>query len=878
MAATFTLSGDLATIVGANIDSEAVQVYVEASEPAITDTTAHVTRVGSVKATVNADGTWEAPGLLATNATDIVPAPVGGETFKYRVLIRYRDARTITVKNLVTGWFDLTANTKFDAIDERELTTISAEFAENIIGDVQDAATAAIAQVASSTTAATSAASAASSSATAAQTAATAAQAVGTTNDAIMRARALAAPAPDNFAGALAASTGAAIADQTSPAGVAVRAIAGSVQAAAVRRAAARINQTGLPQVKTTDLPTVAVTAGTAALTGSVFREAYNSAAVTFLGCVPVDVDTRTASQITAGLPTKMVRNNGVNAGKSSMFAVSADIDDADHAIVVRANGTGGWYWIIEDGRPLTETPVPIGALSAGADYSIRLTHASGYGQRRVTVYFSGFGFRGWDRHVDATIKAAARPPFSIGCGFDSLAGGALGVTDISTWPLLLALMLNFEVYLFASGGRGYSAVAADGTAKFSDTIVIDGIVAANLDLMFIPGSVNDDTQGAADPSVVQAAATYVYSQLATRSPKTQIIVAGPQQTGSSLVDKPGRIAARDAIRAAARAAPNVIAFLDIFGANALTVAWAANLHWIPGNTIKETGRLWVCVREHDSTATFDPQYWRQIGFLGGTGYSAPTVQTVTVTSTGSTFTLTYNGATTPALPGTATVNQVSDAVRALPGLGDATVSGSGPYVLTLPSQLNNVPALTATNATVVVTSAGGGNAGGNGNRDRLHGSDDVHPTFEGHRVLARWYAGLVVAALQSPTFLDTYTTPVARPTGQDPTVPPKPTNLRTNGTVTSGSVPLAFDAGVVDATNRTAATSHRIERRVSQVGANSYGSWLTATTVAMPTTTSAGTGLTPVNRDWQFRVIPINAVGEGTPSDILGPITTPAT
>lgn len=88
--------------------------------------------------------------------------------------------------------------------------------------------------------------------------------------------------------------------------------------------------------------------------------------------------------------------------------------------------------------------------------------------------------------------------------------------------------------------------------------------------------------------------------------------------------------------------------------------------------------------------------------------------QTVTVTSTASTFTLTFNAATTDAINGaTASADNVKAALEALStiGYGNTIVTGSagGPYTVQFTGALGqqNVSAMTASNASIVTTIPG---------------------------------------------------------------------------------------------------------------------------------------------------------------------------
>lgn len=83
----------------------------------------------------------------------------------------------------------------------------------------------------------------------------------------------------------------------------------------------------------------------------------------------------------------------------------------------------------------------------------------------------------------------------------------------------------------------------------------------------------------------------------------------------------------------------------------------------------------------------------------GPTQAGTSEVQTVTVTGapTGGTFTLTFDGETTSAIPFDATPTAVQDALNALSNLDGVAVTGGagGPYTVTFPDSMGDVPQMT---------------------------------------------------------------------------------------------------------------------------------------------------------------------------------------
>lgn len=154
-------------------------------------------------------------------------------------------------------------------------------------------------------------------------------------------------------------------------------------------------------------------------------------------------------------------------------------------------------------------------------------------------------------------------------------------------------------------------------------------------------------------------------------------------------------------------------------------------------------------------------------------------VQTITITATGGTYTLTGNGETTAALAYNANAATIQTAVRGLGGVySNVVVTGAGPFTVTFPLALGNVAALVvdaaaATGGTVSLsTSTAGGGDGRYGPfasnatdgrqtlrrgqafvlNESLLESDDVsnHPgVLEGGRM---WRARLKIGSEANPT------------------------------------------------------------------------------------------------------------------------------
>lgn len=119
MATTFTLTGKAADLVGEDFAASDLTGYVEPSQDVVNEVDVNVQRYGRKPLSFAGDGTWTVE-LVGTG--DLVQA--------YRVVIRTRD-RTLGVKNVESGWFELTADTEFGEVVEAEALDVrtAAEFA-----------------------------------------------------------------------------------------------------------------------------------------------------------------------------------------------------------------------------------------------------------------------------------------------------------------------------------------------------------------------------------------------------------------------------------------------------------------------------------------------------------------------------------------------------------------------------------------------------------------------------------------------------------------------------------------------------------------------------------------------------------------------------
>lgn len=215
--------------------------------------------------------------------------------------------------------------------------------------------------------------------------------------------------------------------------------------------------------------------------------------------------------------------------------------------------GSAATFAIFVDGRPIAATATDIGPLTSGTRYNLKLAFSTA-GRRRVEIFGSHVaGWYGVRGAVTTAFSAAPRRPV-VGWIGDSFYNGNYGVPQVRSVAFMAARMLGVEPYMglpVAASSTGYVATGSAGV--FGSTARLDLLDKAGAELIIVQGSLNDDSS---TPVAIQAAATQLYADLATRRPKAPVIVLGPQPSNGSGTGatRAGNIAA---VRAAALAAPD---------------------------------------------------------------------------------------------------------------------------------------------------------------------------------------------------------------------------------------------------------------------------------------------------------------------------------
>lgn len=298
--------------------------------------------------------------------------------------------------------------------------------------------------------------------------------------------------------------------------------------------------------------PTVAfvVESGASPLGASAATIPYNSSRVYCRGCTPADN------------ATFSFRDNGSNgADAGGLWSVEFDYYGADFVFRFRSfDTTGGIYQIFADDVATTASPfTPTGITpSAGGVYRMRVTFPTA-AYRRIRVSLVNAQYRGLEVGPSDSVTAAGAPAYKAFVFGDSFVGSALSVAQQEAFPELLSRSLGWEMFNLGQGGTGHIHDGPGARKAYNDPVRISTAVATGAQYGIIFGTVNDDAN--TGQSQVQTAAASVYSQIAALNPKLDLIVVGPPPQHTTVAAS--RITSRDAVKAAALAAPNVLAFID---------------------------------------------------------------------------------------------------------------------------------------------------------------------------------------------------------------------------------------------------------------------------------------------------------------------------
>jgi hypothetical protein len=212
---------------------------------------------------------------------------------------------------------------------------------------------------------------------------------------------------------------------------------------------------------------------------------------------------------------------------------------------------------ILVDGRPSTANFV----RDAGADTTtMRGLLVSGLvpGRRVVRLTLQSMDFRSIAVPSGVTITATAvtrKKVFVLG---DSWVEGGSTASPHATWPhaigpTLARLLGDVEVFYGGQGSTGYTVTPGAPKTVYGSSDRLTALYACAPDYVIVWGTQNDD----ATASSVQAAATALFSAIATNLAAAKVIVVGPVSTKYSLSGT--RQTSTTGLKAAATGSTNVI-------------------------------------------------------------------------------------------------------------------------------------------------------------------------------------------------------------------------------------------------------------------------------------------------------------------------------
>lgn len=277
-------------------------------------------------------------------------------------------------------------------------------------------------------------------------------------------------------------------------------------------------------------------------------------------------------------------------------------------------------YLLFVDGAPVNFPP---SSLTFSASTSTYIKIAFTTSARRRIEFFCFISGAWYQLQCSATtiVTPAARKPV-VGWVGDSFWGGSNGTEAMETSDVLISRALGWECFSVSFGGTGYCSSGSFVT--FGDPTRVAAIAAANPEFIVFQGSVNDD---AFTGPQIQAAAAQCYAVYQRALPNAKLIVFGPQPSNAAATLTNVRQASIAAVKAAALAAPNVIAFHDQVGTAGGIPPAAASFQTYPdGTLLTYLGSVW---KVSNGGAAFtngphmpnaDPHYSLQTYAYYGTG------------------------------------------------------------------------------------------------------------------------------------------------------------------------------------------------------------------------------------------------------------------
>ena len=210
------------------------------------------------------------------------------------------------------------------------------------------------------------------------------------------------------------------------------------------------------------------------------------------------------------------------NAGRIESVFDGAQIEYLIKQVV------GAQYWIKVDGQYLTTLPVTV-AGTAGDSANVKLVFAD-RAVRRIEFEITNTRFYGAFIQVNDSLRATATTTKRIVVMGDSYTGGAMAVSNLTTFASKLAYLLGYKDYTVSGiGGTGYLAPGT--SVKFRDRVQTD-VVNLNADLVIVAGGHNDTSFTNA---AIQAEADLLFKAIKAGASKPRLIVTGPLTQGAAV-------------------------------------------------------------------------------------------------------------------------------------------------------------------------------------------------------------------------------------------------------------------------------------------------------------------------------------------------------
>lgn len=288
------------------------------------------------------------------------------------------------------------------------------------------------------------------------------------------------------------------------------------------------------------------------------------------------------------------------------------------------------WMQVFIDDQPTTPAPFqPSGiTLTALTNYYTKLSFDTA-GPRKVRIRWENMGLI--EIRTDQTGAVLATKPMRpvIACvgtsntGYDP-ATPAL-YHSLGAWPWMLADALGMSCAQFGGNGSGYVNAPAFGGTGGGDSGGngrLNALIRVNPDFIIVEGANNDN---ASSYATINAAAAAYYDALNTNLPDTPVLVIGPMATDSGTDTSSNRSRCSAAVRDAALAAPNVVAYIDpgdmADPGGAVWPTYATATAYTAGQRVIYQGGVYKALSNFTSSGSSpEPTKWVLTSWHTGTG------------------------------------------------------------------------------------------------------------------------------------------------------------------------------------------------------------------------------------------------------------------